>query len=542
MSRPAPIARDRTRLYHASGEARMNEGEPDRGETLANALGVIRRRWPILLGCIALCVAVAVFTHERRAPTYKATSNVAFGVSNLSNTALQVNTSAGDPARDAATNVLIARSREVATNVARELHNGSTADQLLRDVSVQAAPNADVLDITAQTGDPRSAAAVANAFADQYIAFEVRSQNTGITEAERSLREQLTTTDPASDRGTAIRASLQRLAELRAVADGGARIIGRAGAGTRTGAGLKLTVALGLIIGIALGLSAIFLLEAIDRRLTRIEEFEREYRLPALTAVPQSAFRSASASARRDDLEPYRILRSALDISAIDRDVFTVLVTSAVPGEGKTTAAVDLAQAVALTGRSVTLVELDLRRPTLSRHFQLDPRRGVTNVLVGQHALADVLVQPFEELPGMLVLPSGQLPPNPSELLASPELEELLTRLTYQGQGGERMIVIDAPPLLPVSDTQVLLNNGAIDKVLVVARSGKTTREEIRRARAILDRHLLQPLGLIVTGVRDASQYGYAPLDEVAGPRTPEAAPPRRLGDPGIAPARRTGT
>jgi capsular exopolysaccharide synthesis family protein len=193
-----------------------------------------------------------------------------------------------------------------------------------------------------------------------------------------------------------------------------------------------------------------------------------------------------------------------------------------VPGEGKTTAAVDLAQAVALTGRSVTLVELDLRRPTFSRHLQLDPRRGVTSLLAGRMTMSEALVQPFSDLPNLMVLPSGTLPPNPSELLASHEVEELLTQLTYLGEGEGRVIVIDAPPLLPVADTQVLLNNPAIDTVLVVTRSGKTTRDEIRHAHGILERHLLRPLGLIVTGVRDApKRYGYEPLSDVAGPPAP---------------------
>jgi capsular exopolysaccharide synthesis family protein len=414
--------------------------------------------------------------------------------------------------------VLIARSGEVAAAVAKQLGGRLGVGDLLSRVKVDAAPNADVLNITAQSGDSGTASTIANAFARQYIAFEARSQVDGITQAESSLREQLAGVPSASQRAQSIDAALQRLAQLRAVANGDARIIGRAGAGSRTGTGLKLTLVLAILIGTALGLAIIFVLEAVDRRLTRIEDLEREYRLPALTAVPQSAFRAPEAADRRDGLEPFRILRSVLDVSAVDREVFTVLVTSAMPGEGKTTAAVDLAQAVALTGRSVVLVELDLRRPTFSRHFRLDPRRGVTNVLSGRRSLGEVLIRPFEDLPSLTVLPSGQLPPNPSELLGSPEVEELLTRVAAVGDGPHRVVVIDAPPLLPVADAQVLLNNPAIDTVLVVARSGKTTRDEIRRARAILDRHLLQPLGLVIAGVRDApSRYGYEPLHDITG-------------------------
>jgi polysaccharide biosynthesis transport protein len=517
-----------------AGGLLATDNEPDRRDTVANTLGVLRRRWAVLAACVLAALLIAVVLQSRKSDSYKATASVAFNVANLSDSALGVNTSSDDPARAAATNVLIAKSSEVAAAVAKQLSTAGSAAQVVQGVSVAAAPNADVLDISAEKPTAVEAAAIANAFARQYIAFEAKSQVEGIQQAEEELQAQLASLPEGSTRAASVSSSIQRLAQLRAVASGNARIISKAGLGELTGAGLKLTVALALLIGLALGLAIVFVLEAVDRRLTRIEDLEAEYRLPALTAVPQSAFREAKAIDRREGLEPYRILRSVLDISAIDRSVFTVLVTSAVPGEGKTSAAVDLAQAVALTGRSVTLVELDLRRPTFSRHLQLDPRRGVTTLLSGRATLTEVLVQPFQDLPNLAVLPSGQLPPNPSELLGSQEIEDLLTRLTFRGDGEGRMIVIDAPPLLPVADTQVLLNNSAIDTVLVVTRSGKTTRDEIRRARAILDRHLLQPLGLIVAGVREApKRYGYEPLTEVAGPTT--AGSERRPSDRPVA-------
>jgi capsular exopolysaccharide synthesis family protein len=514
----------------------VGELEGDRRDTVANALAVLGRRWAVLAACVLACVLVALVLHARRDQTYSATASVAFNVASLSNTALDVNTSSGDPARTAATNVLIARSNEVASAVAKELSAAGDAGSVLSGVSVSAAPNADVLDISAEKATPQEAQAVANAFARQYIAFEAKSQIESIDQAEATLQAQLASLPKGSVRAAAVSSSLQRLAQLRAVANGDAQIISRAGAGSPTGLSLKTSLALAILIGLALGLAIVFVLEAVDRRLTRIEDLEAEYQLPALTAVPQSGFRAPLAIDRRQSLEPYRILRSVLDISAADRSVFTVLVTSAVPGEGKTTAAVDLAQAVALTGRSVTLVELDLRRPTFSRHLPLEPRRGVTTVLSGRATLSEVLVTPFKDLPSLTVLPSGQLPSNPSELLGSEELEDLLTRLTHRGEGVGRMLVIDAPPLLPVADTQVLLNSAAIDTVLVVTRSGRTRREEIRDARSILNRHLLQPLGLIVTGVRDApKRYGYEPLTDVAGPATR----PGRVDDAAPAASRR---
>jgi capsular exopolysaccharide synthesis family protein len=489
----------------------------DQPDTLVGALRVLRRRWFVVVASVIMCMLAAVLIHQRQTKTYESTSSVAFGISTLSDTALEVANNSANPERDAATNVLIAKSPAVAQAVKTQLRLPDSVSSLVGSVAVEAAANADVLDITASSTDPVRAKQLANAFATQYIAFQARSQVDSIDSAEKTLRAQLETLPAGSQRAGDVTSSLQRLAQLRAVASGNARVIGPAGDAAATGMGLKLMVALGFVIGLALGATLAFVVEALDRRVTRIEDFERQLGLPALTAIPQSSFRFPKAIDRRATLEPYRILRSALDIADPDHDVFTLMVTSAAPGEGKTSVAVDLAQAVALTGRSVILVELDLRRPTFSRHFDLDPRRGVTSVLWDRCTIQEALVTPIHDLPNLQVIPSGALPPNPSELLDSAELETLLNRLTFLGTGRQRMIIIDAPPLLAVSDTQVLLNNPAIDRVLLVARASKTTNDDVRRARAVLGRHLLQPIGVVVTGTGDEKEYDYSSKDPSAG-------------------------
>lgn len=490
--------------------------QAEQPDTLVGALRVLRRRWFVVVASVILCLLVAVLIHQRQTKSYESTASVAFGISTLSDTALQVANTSANPERDAATNVLIAKSPAVAQAVKSQLKLSDPVSSLVSDVSVEAAANADVLDITAKSSDPVRARQLADAFARQYITFQARSQIESIDSAEKTLRAQLETLPAGSQRADETMASLQRLAQLRAVASGNARVIGPAGDAAETGMGLKLMIALGMVIGLALGATLAFVVEALDRRLSHIEDFERQLALPALAAVPQSSFRFPKAIDRRSTLEPYRILRSALDIANPDGDVFTLMVTSAAPGEGKTTVAVDLAQAVALTGRSVVLVELDLRRPTFSRHFDLDPRRGVTSVLWDRCTIGEALTTPIDDLPNLQVMPSGSLPPNPSELLGSEDLENLLTRLTFLGTGRQRMIVIDAPPLLAVSDAQVLLNNPAIDRVLLVGRSGKTTNDEVRRARAVLSRHLLQPIGVVVTGTGDVKEYDYSSKDPAA--------------------------
>jgi succinoglycan biosynthesis transport protein ExoP len=487
-------------------------------EGVSSTLSVLRRRWLLIVGIVAVCTVVVVVQHQRAGKSYAATASVAFRSTTLPDAALQVSSAgSGEPLRDAATEGLIAHSPEVAEGVRHQLHIPTSAEELLGQVSVESAPNADVLHFTATTKDPDYSARLANAFANQYIDFKAAAQVATIEAAQRQLQQQITALPPKSTSRIALEESQERLGGIRAVAGGGANIIGLATPPTQpAGTKLSTTFIVGLLVGLAIAFSVIFLLESLNRRIKTIEEFEQEYRLPALAGVPQGAFSSPLARERDGSLEPYRILRSALDFTAVTRQVDTLLVTSAVPGEGKTTVAVDLAHAIALTGRRTVLVELDLRRPTFANHFGLRPRDGLTSAIVGHEGAAELLIQPFRELPSLSVLPAGRLPPNPSELLGSPSLVELLAGLS---EDEDTFLVLDAPPLNPVADAQVLLNNAAINAAIVVARVNKTTREEVRRARAILGRHMVEPVGLVVTGLRDAGRYGYEAY-EANGPVT----------------------
>lgn len=497
-----------------------SSGEASERESLSAALDVLRRRWLLIVGVVLACVLAAVVRHETSTPSYEATASVAFGNASLTESALQVSRGSGDPERDAATQVLIASSREVAEGVRAQLDSPADPDTLLGAVSVEAAPNANVIDITGSTDNPEFSARLANAFAEQYIETERRTQLAAIDAAQKDLQNQLRALAVDSlDRDT-LEQSIGRLDQLRAVAGGSVQIISRASVpSSASGMGLRTTLMLGLLVGLALAAALVFLLESLDRRVNSVEAFERAYRLPLLATVPQRAFKRGRAADRGRALEPYRILRSALDFVAVTRELDTLMITSANSGEGKTTVSIDLAHAIALARRRVVLVELDLRRPTFAQHFALDPRRGITTALTGRAELDDLLLQPLPQLPNLSVLPAGALPPNPSELLSSPAVSELLAELAADGA----TLVIDAPPLNPVADAQVLLNLPAIHAALIVARLGRTTRDQVHTARAILDRHMLQPVGLVVTGVRATGASGYEEYGAVESPARDEA-------------------
>jgi capsular exopolysaccharide synthesis family protein len=487
--------------------------EPDRErDSVAYALGVLRRRWLVVVAAVAICLAAGfAIAGLNSNDKYESSTRVLFGTSTPAEAILQVPRPDDDPEREAATNVLLARSEAVAASVRRDLGLDTSVDDLLDKVEVEAEQNANVLRITATDEDPAQAAKIANAFGKEFVAFKARGDQESIEQAQTDLQQQLADL-PADDPARAdIQDSIQRLSSARAVANGDARVIARAEPPSDPSSlGLAQVLALAGILGLAIGVVAAVVVESMDKRITDVASFEREYRLRALAVVPQKTLRRQGVRSNSGDLEPFRILRTAVDFARVTRPVRTVMVTSAVRGEGKTSVAIGLAQAIALSGRPVILVELDLRHPSLARTFSLADQGGVTNALLGSEP-HDLLQRPIRELPDLEVLAAGVLPPNPAELLEAPALDVMLRSLL---QDGTKTLVIDAAPLLPVADAQILLNKPAVDASVVVARQGVTTRDHARRARLVLDGHVAAPIGLVVTGhtSRDAYGYGYGEI------------------------------
>ncbi len=217
--------------------------------------------------------------------------------------------------------------------------------------------------------------------------------------------------------------------------------------------------------------------------------------------------RAPPASAKLE-LEPFRILYNSLSLLPHTHPIKTVIVTSAVPIEGKTSVALGLARAAAHSGRQVIIVDADLRRPTLERRLELPSSpRGLASALRGEADPLELLQTPDSELDRDLkLLPSGPIPLNVTTLLNPVALAEIFTTLAAQVD----LVVIDSAPLLPVADTRELLDAVAVDACLIVARAGVTTRDQVRRARLVFERRKLQAVGLVVNALTDVTnKYGY---------------------------------
>jgi capsular exopolysaccharide synthesis family protein len=186
----------------------------------------------------------------------------------------------------------------------------------------------------------------------------------------------------------------------------------------------------------------------------------------------------------------------------VDNPPRVIVVTSPLPGDGKSTTIANLAIALAASGQQVILVDADLRRPTVHKTFNLVGGAGLTDVLAGRSAIADVL-QPWGTSGRLAILASGKIPPNPSELLGSERMHSLLAQLSKHA-----IVLIDAPPLIPVTDAAILTHN--TDGALLVGSVGKTTYEGLNKALQNLQKASARPLGIILNRVpRRGGGYGY---------------------------------
>lgn len=273
-----------------------------------------------------------------------------------------------------------------------------------------------------------------------------------------------------------------------------------------TASNLIYAAVVGLLVGICLAL----LQEYLDDRVNMPEDARRIMGAPVLGFVPlveESKARLIRQSHGGSLLESYRVLRTNVRFATVGAESTSLLVTSTVPGEGKSLTVSNLAVAMALDGRSVIAVDTDLRRPTLHEKFEVSQRPGLTNVLVGNTSLDDALQE--TAVPGLRVLATGPLPPNPAELLNSPAMRQLHAQLRERAD----VVIYDSPPFLASADAQVL--SADVDGVLYVVQFGEARKSAIRHANDLMAQAHANIIGIVfnkitLTGIRDDYYYyGY---------------------------------
>ncbi|HEX3819011.1 MAG TPA: polysaccharide biosynthesis tyrosine autokinase [Candidatus Sulfotelmatobacter sp.] len=277
-----------------------------------------------------------------------------------------------------------------------------------------------------------------------------------------------------------------------------------------------------IVLGSALGVGLAFLLEGLDNTVRTTEQAQMVSGLASLGMIPLGS-KSAREGPNPKRLviatskeavelvtqvrpqsqmaESYRALRTSLLLSNLGAPPKVIMVTSALPQEGKTTTSINAAVVLAQKGVRVLLIDADLRRPSIHKTLGMGPHSGLSNVLTGSTTLEEAITQ-TAILPNLFVLPAGTPPPNPAELLASSNMRDVLNELSGQYDH----IVIDTPPSLSVTDAVVL--SPRADAVLLVIRSGQTTKQALRRSRDILMQVNAKVVGVLLNAV-DLSSPDY---------------------------------
>ena len=504
---------------------------------LSDYLAVVRRRkWIVVLAIVFVPAAAIVFSHYQK-PKYQATAevllsrqNLASSLNNVVDPSLSV-----QPERLAQTQADLARVPPVIEAALAATHTTTvTAGQFASSSSVTARSDADMLEFKFTGGDRALAARLATTYAQQYIAYRKELDTQALTRARSQVHARIAELGAGGDRNPTLYATLvdreQQLATMEALQTSNATLVRAAQGASQVQPRPVRNGLLALMLGAVLGLGLAFLREGLETKVRSADEVARRLKIPLLGRIRAPPRRLARRNKlvmleepRSSGAEPFRVLRANLELLDLEENG-TILVTSAVEGEGKSTTAANLAVALARGGRHVVLVDLDLRRPYLERFFQLGDRPGFTDVVLEATPL-EAALSPVDLLgtgnarasqngsvgPGKLeVLTTGEIPSNPGEFVGTPGVTMILETLASRAE----LVIIDSPPLLSVGDTLTL--SSAVDALLLVTRLNLVRKPMLNELHRVLGGVPADVLGFVITEAEAEEHYGYGygPTDD----------------------------
>ncbi len=520
-------------------------GHGHQGSTLRDYLRVARRRKWIILQAVLLVPAAAVLFSLQQQKLYQASADV-YLQQNLAN---QLN-NIPDPSqyqqadRKAQTQADIARSSGIARMALDDVGlTGESTQNFLGASSVTAKQNADLLRFSVTNRDPQLARRLANAYGRAFISYRITLDSAPFVQAKRAAEKRLESLDSGSAAHADLVEKLATVETQLALASKPATLVQPADDGEQVQPRPVRNGILGLALGIVLGIGLAFLWEALDTRVRSAEEITERLGLPLLGRLPEPARKlrqqnklAMLAEPHGIQAEAFRTLRTNLDFVSLDRDPRTIMITSAIQSEGKSTTVANLAIAAARTGKRVALVDLDLRRPYLDRFFSFDERPGLTEVALGYRDLDEAILSVAltdeavdgeksrngrsnvrrragngngngpSKVGGVLdVISAGPIPPAGGDFVGTSAIAEILAGLRDLYD----LVLIDAPPLLRVGDGIAL--SARVDAVVVVTRLNILKRPLLRELDRVLESIPAERLGFIVTGadLDDAYAYDY---------------------------------
>jgi polysaccharide biosynthesis transport protein len=531
--------------------------EPGAGPTLRSYTRlVLRRKWWVT-GLALLGLAASLGVSLTQAKQYSATAQVlvqsATGPSSLSASPQQVTPT------EVQTMLQLVTSASVLGAVRHQL--GSAPPVQASEVA-----QTDIISITAISPVPATAARVANAYAGQFVGTQQSVAVKNATNAETELKAQISsaakqikalrkTTGSASEvtaminQEAVLRVQLSQVEVSGATATEALVLVTPAQAPTAPSSPKPVQDALlGLVAGLVIGLAIAFLRDSLDDAVSSKEAAEHLAGAPVLAAVPMvTSWRKRDrplvvtlARPASPATEAYRSLRTSLQFARQEHQLRTILVTSPAAAEGKTSTLANLGAVFAQAGQHVLMVSCDLRKPRLGQFFGIDERAGLTTAILGEDTVEN-LIKPAPGTESLWLLPSGPTPPNPAELLNGARAQEIFARLRDMFD----LVLIDSPPVLPVTDAVVLSKD--VDATLLVVAAFRTSSGDVHRAAEKLAQVNARVVGVVLNeATRQGAGYnsGYGRHGGYYGTAVPElsaASVPAQMNGNGVAPAQANG-
>jgi succinoglycan biosynthesis transport protein ExoP len=491
--------------------------------TLRTYLTLLRRRkwWVIALALLGPALSLAISLSQPK--EYSATAQL---LVQFSGTAVNV---AGGQQQVTPTEVLTEMQLATSAPVLQAVRATLGSAPL---VTASQVAQTNVIALTAVSASPARAARIANAYATAFVAYTRNAASNSLTAAQTQLRthiyairQQIKSLQHQPSAAAEVSALANQEAVLKeqiaqlevngAAATSGVELVTPAQVPTSPSSPRpRRDAVLGLAAGLMLGVGAAFLRDSMDDALSAKEDVERAGNAPVLVLVPMvSSWKKQDQPLVVSSIEPtspageaYRSLRTSLQFIRQARDLRTLLVTSPAAAEGKTSTLVNLGVVFAQAGERVVLVSCDLRRPRLGQFFGLEEKSGMTTVLLGQKSLQDALRQ-VNGYGDLWVLGAGLIPPNPAELLSGSRAGEIFAALKENFD----LVLVDSPPVLPVTDAMVLSRYA--DGTLLVVAAGQTRRTELQRAAEKFAQANAPVVGIVFNQVTRqttyAGDYGY---------------------------------